>query len=187
MQASIGASTNTSMNSPVSTRLAHHLPLGAKRRDERAQDDQPGIDHQLGDLADAPDVLDAVGLGEAEIAVEAVAHVVAVEHVVCTPRACSRSSTRLAIVDLPAPDRPVNHRIAGRWCFRAARACLGRPSASCRWMLVARRRREGDQPGADRRVGEAVDQDEGAGVAGCRHRDRRRSARPSRGCRRRSR
>ena len=42
---------------------------------------RPGIDHELGDFADAADVLDAVGVGEAEILVEAVAHVVAVEQV----------------------------------------------------------------------------------------------------------
>ena len=35
----------------------------------------------LRDFGDAADVLDAVGVGEAEIAVEAVAHVVAVEQV----------------------------------------------------------------------------------------------------------
>ena len=44
-----------------------------------------GIDEQLGDLADAADVLDAVGIGEAEVAVEAVAHVVAVEQMVWWP------------------------------------------------------------------------------------------------------
>ena len=41
---------------------------------------RPGIGHQLGDLADATDVLDAVGFGEAEVLVEAVTHIVAVEH-----------------------------------------------------------------------------------------------------------
>ena len=45
------------------------------------QHDQPGIDHQLGDLGDAADVLDAVGVGEAEVLVQAVADVVAVEQV----------------------------------------------------------------------------------------------------------
>ena len=45
------------------------------------QHDQAGIGHQLRDLGDAADVLDAVGVGEAEVVVEAVAHVVAVEQV----------------------------------------------------------------------------------------------------------
>jgi len=48
---------------------ADHVALGAERRDERRQDDQPGVGNQLGDLADAADVLDPVGLGEAEILV----------------------------------------------------------------------------------------------------------------------
>ena len=37
---------------------------------KRAQHDQAGIDEQLGGLADAADILDPVGIGEAEIAVE---------------------------------------------------------------------------------------------------------------------
>ena len=42
---------------------------------------RPRIGHQLGHLGDAADVLDAVGVGEAQVAVEAVADVVAVEQV----------------------------------------------------------------------------------------------------------
>ena len=61
--------------------FACHLPLGAERRDERHEHDQAGVDHQPGDLGDAADVLDAVGIGEAEVLVEAVAYVVAVEQV----------------------------------------------------------------------------------------------------------
>ena len=79
MHSSSGVSTNTSMNSPSSMQFAHHAPLGAERRDEGAQHDETGLGHQLGDLADAADVLHPVGLGEAEILVEAVAHIVAVE------------------------------------------------------------------------------------------------------------
>jgi hypothetical protein len=47
--------------------LAHHLPLGAERRDEGGEHDQPGIGHQLGHLADAADVLHPVGIGEAQV------------------------------------------------------------------------------------------------------------------------
>ena len=43
------------------------------------QHDQAGVGHQPRHFADAADVLDAVGGGEAEVLVEAVAHVVAVE------------------------------------------------------------------------------------------------------------
>jgi hypothetical protein len=86
---------------------------------------RPASAHQLGHLGDAADVLHPVGIGEAEVAVEAVADIVAVEHDRCAwPSACSFFSTRLAMVDLPEPDRPVNHRTAGFWPFSAARACL---------------------------------------------------------------
>ena len=61
--------------------LAHHLALGAERRDERAQDDHACVDEQLRDFADTADVLHAIGVGEAEVAIQAVADVVAVEHV----------------------------------------------------------------------------------------------------------
>ena len=67
------------MNSPCGGEIAHEPPLGAERRDERAEHDQADVGHQLRHLADAADVLDPVGGGEAEILVEAVADVVAVE------------------------------------------------------------------------------------------------------------
>ena len=47
---------------------ARQLALAAERRDERDQHDQAGVDHQPRDLGDAADVLDAVGVGEAEVA-----------------------------------------------------------------------------------------------------------------------
>ena len=76
--------------------------------------DQARIDHQLRDLRDAANVLDAVRVGEAEILVESVPHVVAVEQVRVTPQRIElRFSTRFAIVDLPAPDRPVNQTMHG--------------------------------------------------------------------------
>src|SRR5215467_1419612 len=49
--------------------VANHLPLGAVWRNERADHDQTGVDHELGDLSGPSDVLDPVGFGEAEIAV----------------------------------------------------------------------------------------------------------------------
>ena len=146
-QSSSGVSTKTSRNSRSSTRLAHHLPLGAERRDEGAEHDQAGVHHQLGDLADAADILDAVGFGEAEIAVEPMAHVVAVEQHRCDGwSACSVCSTMLAMVDLPEPDRPVNHRIAGFWLLerRARRPCRVRAAASGYW--CARRKPKSIMP-----------------------------------------
>jgi hypothetical protein len=47
--------------------------------------DQAGVGHQLRHLGDAADVLHAVGVGEAEIAVEPVADIVAVEDVGVAP------------------------------------------------------------------------------------------------------
>ena len=42
------------------------------------------------------------------------------------------------MVDLPAPERPVNHSTAGFWPFSAA--CVSRLTSRCwRWMLCARR------------------------------------------------
>ena len=70
----------------------------------------------------------------------------------------------LAIVDLPAPERPVNQRIAGFCRLSAARSALP-ISSGCQWILVPRRSAELDHAGADGAVGEAIDDDEGAGLA----------------------
>src|SRR3546814_20226048 len=61
--------------------LARHLPLGTERRDEAHQHDQTGVDHQLGNLGHAADVLDAVLVGETQVLVAALAEVVAVTEV----------------------------------------------------------------------------------------------------------
>ena len=58
--------------------------------------------------------------------------------IVWQPRASNFCSTRLAIVDLPAPDRPVNHRMAVCCPFSSAR-CRGVTVESCQWILLARR------------------------------------------------
>ena len=61
--------------------FAGQPPLVAEGRDERDEDDEPGIGHQPRHFGDAADVLDALGLGEAEVLVEAVPDIVAVEDV----------------------------------------------------------------------------------------------------------
>src|SRR5437667_4803419 len=61
------------------SQFSHHLPFGAKWRDKRADYDQPRFGHQLGHLADAPDVFDTVRIGEPKITVEPMAYIVAVE------------------------------------------------------------------------------------------------------------
>ena len=84
----------------------------------------PASTNSLRHLGDAADVLHAVGVGEAEVPVEAVADIVAVEQVGVAARARAAASRRLAMVDLPAPDRPVNQSTQGFWPFSAARAPL---------------------------------------------------------------
>ena len=45
-----------------SGQFPHHPTFGAKRRDERANHDEPGFGHQFRDFTDAPDVFDPVGI-----------------------------------------------------------------------------------------------------------------------------
>ena len=69
----------------------------------------------------------------------------------------------LAIVDLPAPDSPVNQTIAGFCFFSAARSLL--PIEKRLPVNVGRAAQaERDHAGADRAVRVAVDDDEGAGL-----------------------
>jgi hypothetical protein len=60
---------------------AHLIAVGAVRGDEGGDRHRAGVGEQLGDLADAADVLGAVLRGEAQVLVEPVADVVAVEDV----------------------------------------------------------------------------------------------------------
>ena len=53
------------------------------------------------------------------------------------PSAWQRFSTWLAMVDLPAPDRPVNHSTAGCWPFISERAALS-TSSWCQTMSALR-------------------------------------------------
>ncbi|MNE78387.1 hypothetical protein D3C80_1747900 [compost metagenome] len=54
-------------------------------------------------------------------------------------------STRLAMVDLPAPDSPVNQSTRGVWPFRQARA-LPSTSMACQCTFCARRRAKCSMP-----------------------------------------
>ena len=55
--------------------------VGEIGRNERGDDDEPGISHEFADFADAPDIFDAILWREAEVAIQAVADVVAIEHI----------------------------------------------------------------------------------------------------------
>ena len=61
--------------------LAHPVTVGPIRGHERAEHDHAGVDEELGDLANAPNVLAAVLGREAEVAAQTVADVVAVQAV----------------------------------------------------------------------------------------------------------
>ena len=93
-------------------------------------------------------------------------------------RPCSTSlrSTRSAMVDLPAPGRPVSHSTSGRWPFIAARRA-GVTWPRCGWTLVAAARFSTAMPGRRGLQRRAIDQDEaagravlGVGIEGHRHR-----------------
>ena len=153
---------------------------------KRRGDDQPGIDEQLRHLADAADVLDAVGVGEAEILVEALADVVAIERVgmrahggeLALDQVGDGGLARAGQAGEPQDGRLValEQRAAGLGHVHRVAMDVGGAD-----------QRELDHARADRLVGEAVDQDEGAAPRGWRGRDRRRSAGSWRCCRSRSR
>ena len=161
---------------PARAPSARSARNGEMKDDEH---DQAGVDHQLRHLADAADVLDAVGVGEAEVACSARGGRCRRRAGRCGGRArAARFSTRLAIVDLPAPDRPVNQSDARPLALeRRARRLVDVERLPVD--VGGAPQREADHARADGLVGEPVDQDEAAGVAVRRRRDRRRSARSS--------
>jgi hypothetical protein len=108
---------------------------------------RPASTISLRHLGHAADVLDAVGVGEAEVLVEPVADVVAVEQVGVAPIACSFFSTRLAMVDLPAPERPVNQSTPAAGPWRGARRLVDVERLPVDVLRAAQR--EVDHPGAD--------------------------------------
>ncbi len=77
------------------------------------------------------------------------------------PCAVSSFSMRLAMVDLPAPDRPVSHSTQACWPFWRARTCLSTSSA-CQCTFCERRSAKLMHPGTDGAVAQAVDEDEAA-------------------------
>ena len=137
---------------------------------------QAGIDHQLRDFGDAADILDAVGIGEAEIAVEAVADIVAVEQIGDVALGME------LLLDEIGDGRFAGARQSGE--PQHGRLLAGQCGA-CRLVHVDRlpvdvggaAQGEIDEPHADRVVGEAVDDDEASRGGGSRHRARRRWAR----------
>src|ERR1700674_4123663 len=66
--------------------VARHPPFAAKRRNKAHQHDEAGFDHQLCHLSDASNILDAILVGEPEIAIEPMTDIVAVEKDGMQPR-----------------------------------------------------------------------------------------------------
>lgn len=64
--------------------MRHDLPsqfaFGTKRRDEGAQGDATGFQHQFGDFSDAADILLPVLIAKAQVAAKTVPYIVAIEH-----------------------------------------------------------------------------------------------------------
>ena len=123
--------------------------------------DQAGVRHQPRDLADAADILDSVGLGEAEVAVEAVTDIVAIE------QKGMPSARREPLLDEVGDGRLARARQAGepqhRRPLALERACVSRLTSRCwRWTLSDAPKREVEHAAGDRRVAELVDQDEPA-------------------------
>src|SRR5207248_1213584 len=143
---------------------ARRLAVGPERGHERRYHHEARLGEEFRHLRRAPVVLGPVGIAEAEILREAVAEVVAVEHVRVPPE---RVQTSL--------DRVRDRRLAGA-------GKTGEPDDERLLRLEARPRGAVDlerlprdvvraaqgkmeQPGADGVVGDAVDEDEAAGVA----------------------
>ena len=124
----------------------------------------PGVDEQFRRLADPADVLDPVGVGEAEVAVEPVADIVAVEQVgvpalEMQPLLDQVGDRRLAgagETGEPENARPLALEVGARVLVHVERLPM---DVGCPAQAVA------DHAGGDRRIGEAVDQDERAGRA----------------------
>ena len=62
-------------------KFAHAVAIGAVGADKTGQSEHAAVGKQLGDLADATDVLGAIARGKTEIPVDAQAHIVAIQAV----------------------------------------------------------------------------------------------------------
>ena len=90
---------------------------------------RPASAISLATSADAADVLHAVGVGEAQIRFRPWRTLSPSSRKVWRPSANSFFSTRLAMVDLPAPRKAGEPEHAGCWRFSAARASRSMSSA----------------------------------------------------------
>ena len=138
-------STKTSTNRVGADEVAGQLALGPERRDERDQDDEAGVDHQRRDLGHPTDVLDPVGVGEAEVVVEPVADVVAVEQEGVDAERVQAPLDQVGDGRLAGTGQAGEPDDAGRWPFSAARASAVTSSA-CQWTFSERRSAKCNSP-----------------------------------------
>ena len=151
--------------------LARQPSLGAERRDERDQHDQAGIGHQVGRLDHAPDVLDPVGVGEAQVPVQAMADIVAIQRVGVP------AERQQPLLDAVGDRRLARAREAGEPQDGRAMSLDRRPCGLVDGEIVPAEiggaaQREADHAGADRRIADA-----GRSARSCRSRGSRRRCR----------
>ena len=142
---------------------ARHPPLVAERRDQRDQNDQPGIDEQLRHLGDAADVLHPVGIGEAQVAVQAVADVVAIQQVAVAASRRQPAFHPRGGGGLARPRKAGEPQDAGPLALLAGALFLV-DLALLPGEIGGAQQGRIDHAGSDRGVGGAVDEDEGAGL-----------------------
>jgi hypothetical protein len=164
MQTSTGVSTKISMKFLRSDQLAYHAALGPERRDERAQHEQSGINHQSGDLAAAADVLDPVEIGEAEVAVESSPQVVAIERISVHAPLCEPLLDEVEDGGLAGAGQTGEPQDAGALRLHVGTERLVDPEAL---LAHVARALQGKRHHArrDRASADPIDQDEGAGRA----------------------
>ena len=81
-------------------------PVRPVRRDERNEDDEPGVAHELADLRHAADILSTVLRGEAQILVEARPDVVAVEDIRVNAQSVEPTDGRIGNARLAGTRQP---------------------------------------------------------------------------------
>ena len=140
------------------------MPLAAERRNEGDQHDQTGVDHQLGNLGNPANVLDAVGVGEAEILVQPMPDVVAIEDVCMPPERDELLLHQVGDGRLARPGEAGEPEHAGLLTLQPRTALLIH-GERLPVNIGSAAQGEVDHPGADGCIGEAVDQDEAAGGA----------------------
>ncbi len=105
----------TSMNWPWSKRSRSIWRSARNGEMNEARTTSPASTRTPAHLGGPADVLHPVRVREADVAVEPVTEDFSVEEVGVEPQVMRRRSTKLAMVDLPAPDRPETQTTFAPW------------------------------------------------------------------------